>query len=116
TAYCKYRFRGLTHLMVEANYSAEFLRRRVIEREVNVAHKTRVLRNHMSIERLLVMLRANDLSRVREIHLLHLSDDHSDELAFKRAVEQATGKPVYVAGKSGHIPPLPNPPPSARAG
>src|SRR5690606_27819652 len=34
SAYCRYRFRGLTHLMVEANYSAEILRRNVQSRAV----------------------------------------------------------------------------------
>lgn len=97
SAYCKYRFKGLTHLMVEANYSAEILRRNVESGVLHPAQYKRVLRNHMSLERLLEMLAANDLSQVREIWLLHLSDGNSDEAAFKAAVERATGKPVYVA-------------------
>jgi len=99
SAYCKYRFKGLTHLMVEANYSAEILRRNVESGALHPAQYKRVLRNHMSLERLLEMLQANDLSQVREIWLLHLSDQNSDEKAFKRAVESATGKPVYVASR-----------------
>lgn len=99
SAYCRYRFRGLTHLMVEANFSTEILRRNVECGDVHPAQYRRVLRNHMSLERLLDMLAANDLSQVREIHLLHLSDVNSDEAAFKTAVMRATGKPVYVAGK-----------------
>lgn len=99
SAYCKYRFKGLTHLMVEANYSAEILRRNVESGALHPAQYKRVLRNHMSLERLLEMLQANDLSQVREIWLLHLSDQNSDEEAFKRAVESATGKPVYVASR-----------------
>lgn len=99
SAYCRYRFKGLTHLMVEANYSAEILRRNVDSGALHPAQYRRVLRNHMSLERLLDMLAANDLSRVREIWLLHLSDGNADEDAFKTAVERATGKPVYVAGR-----------------
>lgn len=97
SAYCRYRFRGVSHLLVECNHSVELLRRNVAEGRFPLEHKNRVLRNHMSIERLLDMLRANDLSAVREIHLLHLSDDNADEAEFKRRIQAATGKPVYVA-------------------
>lgn len=97
TPYCKYRFDGLTVLMVECNHSAEILRQNVKNGEINLVHKNRVLTNHMGLERLLDLLKANDLSRVQEIHLLHLSDQNSDAAAFKKAVAAATGKPVYVA-------------------
>jgi|AntDeeMinimDraft_5_1070356.scaffolds.fasta_scaffold16527_4 phosphoribosyl 1,2-cyclic phosphodiesterase len=43
-------------------------------------------------------LRANDLSRVKEIHLLHLSDRNSNAERFKREIQEISGKPVYVAG------------------
>lgn len=95
TAYVPYRFRGLTHIAVEANYSAEILRKR----DVDVEQKKRVMRNHLSIERVVEMLAANDLSRVREIWLLHLSDGNSDENAFRDVVQRATGKPTFVALK-----------------
>lgn len=99
TAYCRDRFAGLTHLLVEANYSEEILQRRVNAGEIASAHRNRILRNHMSVERLIEMLAANDLSRVEEIHLLHLSDGNSDEAAFQQRVAEATGKPVYIAPK-----------------
>ncbi len=99
TAYCPYRFVGLTHILVEANYSLDIIRRNVADGSVPVEHKNRVIRNHMSIERLLDMLRANDLCRVREIWLLHLSDGNSDAEAFQRRVREATGKPAYVAAR-----------------
>ena len=44
-------------------------------------------------------LRANDLSKVEEIHLLHLSDGNSDEARFKREIQELTGRVVMVAGK-----------------
>lgn len=97
TAYVPYRFQGLTMIAIEANYSEPILR----ESDEHAERKMRSLRYHMSIERLIDPVNgffaANDLSSVREIHLLHLSDAHSDEAMFKRLVEQATGKPVYVA-------------------
>lgn len=54
---------------------------------------------HMSLERLVETLEGQDLASVKEIHLLHLSDEFSDEALMRRAVQEATGVPVYVAPK-----------------
>lgn len=99
SAYCRYRFRGLTHLLVEANWSRELLDRNVREGVIDETLAARIRRNHMSLERLLQMLAANDLSRVEAIWLLHLSDQNSDEEMFARRVREATGRPVYVAAR-----------------
>lgn len=97
SGYCKYRFQGLTHIMLEVNHSVELLRQAVASGAIPLAHKNRVMRNHMSLERALEFLRACDLSQVQEIHLLHLSDQNSNAEEFKRRVAAATGLPVYVA-------------------
>lgn len=103
TAYCPYRFRGLTHVAIEANWSKEILDRNVEDSRVDRAQKLRVIRHHMSLSRVLGLLRANDLSRLRVVYLLHLSDDNSDAPAFKAAVAATCGKPVYVAGRGGGL-------------
>ena len=97
TAYIKPRFDGLTHLMVECNYSLEILRESVRAGDIPPAHKNRVMKSHMSLETLKGFLEANDLSKVQEIWLLHLSNGNSDEDGFKRSVEGWTGKIVKVA-------------------
>jgi phosphoribosyl 1,2-cyclic phosphodiesterase len=61
--------------------------------------RRRLLRSHFSLENVLDFLKANDMSKVQEIHLLHLSDNNSDEVLFRRRVQEATGKPVYIAGR-----------------
>ena len=93
TASVPYKFAGLTHIAIEANYSEELLRDSVED----MNHKLRSLNYHMSIERVLAFLAENDMSSVREIHLLHLSEAHSDAHIFRSVVEAFTGKPVYVA-------------------
>lgn len=95
TAFVPYRFLGLTHVAIECNYSRATLRLGGAEPE----RVARVLRYHMSLERVVRMLLANDLSKVREIWLLHLSDQHGDEDGFRSTVARATGKPVHVAPK-----------------
>lgn len=99
TPYCRYRFDGLTHVVLEANYSLEILKRRVRDGDLNETLAARIIRAHLGLERAIELLAANDLSSVREIWLTHLSAGNSDEAAFKAAVERATGKPVYVAGE-----------------
>lgn len=93
TSFVPYRFSGLTVIAIEANYSEALLRESI----EGMDRKMRSLHYHMSIERVLGFLAENDMRSVREIHLLHLSDAHSDEEMFKAKVEAVTGKPVYVA-------------------
>ena len=97
TYYVSYRFRGLTHIMIEANYGADILKENVASGAVPQAHKNRVMRSHMSIDTLVDLLKANDLSKVEEIWLLHLSDGNSDAEAFKKKIMETTGKVTYIA-------------------
>ena len=99
TYYLKYKFQGLTHIMLECNYALDIIQKNVADGVVPPAVKNRVLRSHFSLENVLEFLRANDLSQVREIHLLHLSDHNSDAKRFKREIQGLTGKPVYIAGE-----------------
>jgi len=97
TCYVPYRFAGLTHIMLGVNYSVEILRENVRAGRIDPALANRILRNHMSLETALEFFRANDMSQVQEIHLLHLSDANSDEERFKTEIARVTGRPVYVA-------------------
>ena len=97
SAYVKYTFRGLTHIMVEANYAQEIIVDNAKNERIPVYLAERVIKTHMSIETMLGLLRANDMSAVRQIYLLHLSDGNSDAEAFKRRVQQETGAEVYIA-------------------
>lgn len=95
--YTRFRFESLTHVIVEANYSMEILTQRVINGELNGLLAARIVRAHMGLERAIDLLKANDLSKVTEIWLSHLSDSNSDAAAFQEAVERATGIPTRVA-------------------
>lgn len=97
TYYVKYRFRGLTYIMIECNYSADILRDNIESGRVPGVLKNRLLKSHFSLEHVKEFLSANDLSQVREIWLLHLSGNNSDAKRFKREVEELTGKMVFIA-------------------
>lgn len=96
TYYIKYKFPGLTHIMVECNYSMDILIQNIVDGLVPKVMKKRLERSHFSLENVKEFLKANDLSKVQEIWLLHLSDNNSDEERFKREIQELTGKLVYV--------------------
>ena len=97
SAYVKYTFSGLTHIMIEANYAQEIIIDNAKHERIPLYLAERVIQTHMSIETLLDLLQANDMSKVRQIYLLHLSDGNSDAAAFRRQVQQETGAEVYIA-------------------
>jgi len=97
TYYIRYKFPRLTHIMVECNYAKDILEQNIAAGRVPVAMKKRLLRSHFSLENVKEFLKANDLSKVQEIWLIHLSDNNSDEARFKREIQELTGKMVIVA-------------------
>ncbi|TYP68899.1 hypothetical protein BCM02_11717 [Paenibacillus methanolicus] len=104
TYYVRYRFNGLTHIMIECNYSEVIVERNIIaaSEEVRpqlISRQRRLLRSHFSLENVKGFFQANDMSRVQEIWLLHLSDANSDEELFKREIQGLTGAIVRVANR-----------------
>lgn len=97
TYYIKYRFEGLTHIMVECNYSSDILEQNLSEGLISLTQYQRLLQSHFCLDNVKNFLQANDLSKVQEIWLLHLSDRNSDETRFKREIQELTGKVVYIA-------------------
>jgi phosphoribosyl 1,2-cyclic phosphodiesterase len=96
TAYIEYTFTGLTHIMIEANYSEEKLIDNVKHGNIPSFLTARIMKSHMSIDTTLDILKANDLSNVKQIYLLHLSNLNSDEEEFKKSAQKITGAEVYV--------------------
>jgi phosphoribosyl 1,2-cyclic phosphodiesterase len=99
TYYIRYKFPGLTHIMVECNYAADILEANVKRGSVPEVLKKRLLASHFSLNNVKEFLKANDLSKVQEIWLLHMSDGNSNANRFKREIQELTGKPVYVAAE-----------------
>jgi phosphoribosyl 1,2-cyclic phosphodiesterase len=96
TFYIRYKFKGLTHLLVECNFSLDILNENIAAGRVPPVMKKRLMRSHFSLENFKEFLKANDLTRIKEIWMLHLSDTNSDAELFKREISQMTGKPVYI--------------------
>ena len=82
--------------MAECSYDTETLQKSVEAGYIPIELVPRLVKSHMSLEHFLDLLKANDLSKVKQIYLLHLSNNNSDEKRFKEAVQKLTGAEVYV--------------------
>ena len=90
--YIDYRFSGLTHIMVEANFCADTLADTDSD-----PRRSRLRHSHMSLEHCIELLKANDLSQIQEIWLIHLSQSNGNAEEFKYRVQEATGCEVHIA-------------------
>ncbi|WP_445453131.1 MBL fold metallo-hydrolase [Flavobacterium sp. 25HG05S-40] len=97
TFYCKYTFPGLNNIIIEANYSKAIIDKKYGKDSDKEFLRDRILRSHFSLENCMDMLSANDLSKVNNIVLIHLSDTNSDEKQFVEKVSDLTRKNVLAA-------------------
>jgi phosphoribosyl 1,2-cyclic phosphodiesterase len=96
--YCPYRFRGVTHWMIECNYDREILAKNIESGFTSPAIKNRLEKSHFEFSRVKEFFMAQDTSRTREIHLIHVSRGNGDPERFKSEIEGITGVPVCVKG------------------
>ena len=89
--YCKYKFSGLNAILIECNYIKEALDANIAAGLIDERMKPRLLKSHFSLEHVIQFLKANDLSQVREIILLHLSSQNSDAARMIKEIKEATG-------------------------
>lgn len=97
--YIPYKFENLHNILIECNYRTDILERNIAAGKIHPKTRDRLLESHMSFETCLEALHANDLSKVNNIVLIHLSDGNSNAEEFKSDIHRATGKTVHVADK-----------------
>ncbi len=99
TYYLPYTFTGLTNIMIECNYRMDLLQKSIQSGRIPNKLRDRTLESHMSFDTCRDALLANDLSKVNNIVLLHLSDGNSDAEEFKQDIHNATGKRIHIADR-----------------
>ena len=99
TFYVKHTFPPLNNIIIECNYAQD-----IIDKSSRKFLRDRVIESHMNLETCKQTLMANDLTKVNNIVLIHLSDSNSDAKRFKREVQEQTGKCVTVAEPGLNIP------------
>lgn len=101
TYYIKYRFPKLSNILIECNYRLDLLQRNVQRGSIDHKRYARTIESHMSYETCLSTLLANDLSKVNNIVLIHLSADNSNAREFTQSIANATGKQNVFAASPG---------------
>ena len=97
TMMLEYVMPKLDHIMIEVNYCDKILQENIDAGIVPVSMRDRLLHSHMELQTAKDIIKANDLSNVKELILLHLSDNNSNSELFKAEMEKVSGKPVYIA-------------------
>lgn len=96
TYYIKERFKGITTLMIECNYSKDLLMTNYQNGSISYTQYRRLLESHFELENVKVFINATDTTNLKEVYLLHLSERNSNEELFKKEIARITGVPVYV--------------------
>jgi len=99
SAFSRYKFKEVTHLIIEANYSEQILKDRLERGEIDQFRVDRLVRSHMSIERVKELIGANCWPNLKEVWLIHMSSWNSNAELFKKEIQAITGVPVWVAGE-----------------
>ncbi len=90
TYYLRNTFINVDHILIECNYSEDIL-------EEIPPYRVRVLKSHMSLETLKETLKTWDLSRTKDITLIHISEGNGEPKRFRKEIEELTGIKTYVA-------------------
>ena len=94
-----YAFEGINHYMIECNYSLPILNENYMSGRIDRKRKDRTILSHMELNTCIETLKGNDLSKVENILLIHLSNDNSNEKEFVRLVEENTNCVTTAASK-----------------
>lgn len=94
--YSPFKFKDVTILAIECNYTADILADNIKSGIVSREQKRRILQSHFSLENVKEFFRANDLRQVQEIHLIHISKDSGHPEMFIEEIQKLTGKPTFA--------------------
>lgn len=97
TYYIPFQFPDITHLMIECNYSKDILNKNVESGLIQPFRYKRLLRSHFELGNVKKFISSNDMTKLEEVWLLHLSNQNADGDRFKKEIQAITGKPVYIA-------------------
>lgn len=97
TYYVGFKFPGCNNLIIEANFCEKIMAERFDQGRLQGFLRDRICKSHLSLNNCLDVLRANDLTSVNNILLIHLSSANSDAVRFQSEVYNLTLKNVNVA-------------------
>jgi Metal-dependent hydrolases of the beta-lactamase superfamily I len=100
TYFVKYKFKGITQMMVEMNYSKDVLDEEV-EQGIETAKllRNRVYSSHFEMQNSLEFIKTNMSKALQQVILIHVSSTNADPELFKSSTQRLTGVPVYLANE-----------------
>lgn len=93
-----YSLHDVNHMLIECNWSEELLQQAVEDGRTPAFVAKRVRETHMSIDDAIGYIREEvSMESLREIVMLHLSHENSDQVLFTEKMVEAFHKPTFVA-------------------
>lgn len=96
--YCRYNFskHNINHILCECNYSKD-----LVDENYEHSVRNRVLKTHMELHTFLDFISTNDNPALRNVVLLHLSDNNADSAQFLQKTKETVkyGADCYIAEK-----------------
>jgi phosphoribosyl 1,2-cyclic phosphodiesterase len=99
SAYIRPRFKGLTRILIECNYSEDRITENLNNGSLDPGQYKRILATHMGLTQCVKFLKSNDLTNLKEIYLIHLSSGNSDEELILKTIRQVAGVPVICCAE-----------------
>ena len=97
TFYLRHKFVGLNYILIECNYCKETLDANIEAGLIPLSLKNRLIESHFSLENVKGFLAANDLTKVKKIILIHLSDGNANAAQMISEIHELTKKDTVIA-------------------
>jgi len=97
SAYSPFKFKDISHFIIEANYITEIVQDDINNGKIEPFRLNRLMATHMSLETCKSLIRANDLSKAKNIVLIHLSGHNSDPVKIKKEISEEFCIPTWIA-------------------
>jgi len=81
-----------TKILIKTNFSDQDL----MSSTTDAKQKHRIFENHLSVEKAAEFLKSSDLSKCKEIYLIHISERHGDGEKFKKIIQSTVGDNIKV--------------------
>ena len=92
TQYSIYNFKP-DYFMIEVNYVTETINK---SEKIHPDLRARIKKTHMSLETAINLLERSDLSNLKKIYVMHLSDSNSDAKVIKERLQELTGVAIEI--------------------
>lgn len=81
------------YFMIEVNYVTETINK---SEKIHPDLRARIKKTHMSLETAINLLERSDLSNLKKIYVMHLSDSNSDAKVIKESLQELTGVAIEI--------------------